>query len=608
MELLRKTASGIMMMLLIGMLTLAFNIQPAKAWTPVEGHISQDTWWTVADSPYRLIGDVIVDAGVTLTIEPGVRVEITDGRSLIVNGSLYAVGTADALVEFTSSRTDPFAGAWKTVEFCGSENESFVVEFASFSFAEHGITVRGLGEARILNSVFRNCSRSGIRIVGQVNLLIKGNSFTAVEYGIFGEGQRISGVIIQQNDINSNNNGIYAYANSYYCGYVYNLTIQNNQITANGNGIYAYAKSYWRDGYVYNLTIQSNQITANGNGIYAYADADECSYVYNLTIQSNQITANGNGIYAYAKSYYYDAYVYNLTIQSNQITANGNGIYAYAYADECSYVYNLTIQNNKALSCNYGLVIQANRYSPKFACDALIINNILSGNTEAGIKIIKVKTKITNNSVAYNTYGIYYESSTGNVAHFNDIYRNSLYGMYISHSTVNAEHNYWGNETGPYHESVNPEGKGDQVNGDGTDLDFIPWLTSPVGTINERPVAVLTADKTEVYINETVTLDASQSYDDGKIVYFFFDFGDGTNSSWTTTSVVKHKYTREGVYNVTLIVMDDFGVKSLDSNQVYITITVVPEFPPTLILPLFIILSKLAILLARKRFPTKLKT
>ena len=549
MELLRKTASGMMMMLLIGMLTLAFNIQPAKAWTPVEGHISQDTWWTVADSPYRLIGDVIVDAGVTLTIEPGVRVEITDGRSLIVNGSLYAVGTADALVEFTSSRTDPFAGAWKTVEFCGSENESFVVEFASFSFAEHGITVRGLGEARILNSVFRNCSRSGIRIVGQVNLLIKGNSFTAVEYGIFGEGQRISGVIIQQNDINSNNNGIYAYANSYYCGYVYNLTIQNNQITANGNGIYAYAKSYWRDGYVYNLTIQSNQITANGNGIYAYA-----------------------------------------------------------YADECSYVYNLTIQNNKALSCNYGLVIQANRYSPKFACDALIINNILSGNTEAGIKIIKVKTKITNNSVAYNTYGIYYESSTGNVAHFNDIYRNSLYGMYISHSTVNAEHNYWGNETGPYHESVNPEGKGDQVNGDGTDLDFIPWLTSPVGTINERPVAVLTADKTEVYINETVTLDASQSYDDGKIVYFFFDFGDGTNSSWTTTSVVKHKYTREGVYNVTLIVMDDFGVKSLDSNQVYITITVVPEFPPTLILPLFIILSKLAILLARKRFPTKLKT
>jgi len=169
--------------------------------------------------------------------------------------------------------------------------------------------------------------------------------------------------------------------------------------------------------------------------------------------------------------------------------------------------------------------------------------------------------------------------------------------MYVSGSTVNAEHNYWGDETGPYHESVNPEGKGNKVNGDGTDLDFIPWLSSPVGTINERPTAVLKADKTEVWINETVTLDASQSYDDGEIVYYFFDFGDGTNSSWTTTSVVKHKYT---VYNVTLIVMDDFGVKSLDSNQVYITITVVPQFPSHHTLTAILILTTIIAITTKK--------
>ena len=172
--------------------------------------------------------------------------------------------------------------------------------------------------------------------------------------------------------------------------------------------------------------------------------------------------------------------------------------------------------------------------------------------------------------------------------------------MYVSSSTVNAEHNYWGNETGPYHESINPEGKGNQVNGNGTDLDFVPWLFSPVGTINERPVAILTADKTAVNINETVTFDASQSYDDGKIVYYFFDFGDGTNSSWTTTSVVKHKYTQEGVYNVTLIVMDDFGVKSLDSNQVYITITVIPEFPTHHTLTAILILTTIIAITTKK--------
>jgi len=246
--------------------------------------------------------------------------------------------------------------------------------------------------------------------------------------------------------------------------------------------------------------------------------------------------------------------------------------------------------------------VEGHGYVPTFAYDALLIDNIISANTNVGIKIIEVRTNITNNSVAYNKYGITYEGSTGNLARFNDIYRNSLYGMYVSGgSTVNAEHNYWGNETGPYHESINPEGTGNRVNGDGVNLDFIPWLTSPVGTINERPVAVLTADKTEVGVNEIVTFDASQSYDDGKIVYYFFDFGDGTNSTWTTTSVVKHKYTKEGKYNVTLIVMDDFGVKSIDSNKVYITITVVPEFPQTLILPLLMITTLTATVLAKRK-------
>lgn len=41
---------------------------------------------------------------------------------------------------------------------------------------------------------------------------------------------------------------------------------------------------------------------------------------------------------------------------------------------------------------------------------------------------------------------------------------------------------------------------------------------------------MLKVDKTQSYFNETVTFDATDSTDDGRIDYYFFDFGDGTNS------------------------------------------------------------------------------
>jgi len=213
--------------------------------------------------------------------------------------------------------------------------------------------------------------------------------------------------------------------------------------------------------------------------------------------------------------------------------------------------------------------------------DVVISRNIISANS-IGIHIHAVRTYVTHNSISYNEYGVIYVGSTGNVASYNDIYRNSLYGMDVKEgATVNAEHNYWGDPSGPYHPTVNPDGKGDTVGGNGEDLDFIPWLTEPVGHINERPFAVLEVDKTTVLVGEEVTFDARASTDDGEIVKYLFIFGDGTNSSWTTLPVVKHNYTAPGTYNASLVVMDNFGVTSNNTATVTITVrTKPPETPP----------------------------
>jgi hypothetical protein len=65
----------------------------AQTSTPVSGVINADIIWTKADSPYILNGNVLVNNGVTLTIEPGVTVNFV-GYYIEVNGTLVAKGSS----------------------------------------------------------------------------------------------------------------------------------------------------------------------------------------------------------------------------------------------------------------------------------------------------------------------------------------------------------------------------------------------------------------------------------------------------------------------------------------------------------------------------------
>lgn len=86
---------------------------------------------------------------------------------------------------------------------------------------------------------------------------------------------------------------------------------------------------------------------------------------------------------------------------------------------------------------------------------------------------------------------------------------------------------------------------------------------------NESPVALFTSSVESMAYGESVHFDASESYDsDGTIVSYFWNFGDGNES---TGMIADHTYNETGTYTVTLTVTDNDG----DSSSTNIDVSVI---------------------------------
>jgi len=407
--------------------------------TYVEGSITQDTVWTLVDSPFVVSKNVTVYPNVTLTIEPEVEVRFGGNFSMIIEGRLVAKGTKDRVITFTSNSYEPEAGDWGAINFTGAQ--SSLLTHCIIEYGTNGVMIED-GTLNIQESLVKLNSENGIMIT---------NGY----------------VEAKKNEIvNNTMSGIYIAGGN-------RVNVQNNNITLNGDGV-----------------------TVTGNS------------TKEITIHQNEILFNAQ-----------------------------SGI----------------------------LLLEANALD-----NTVILNNALSENSYGFYVSTNTSTYITRNYISNNTAGIFYERGNDHKAYFNDIYDNSL-GMNVSCAVVNATYNYWGDKTGPFHKSLNPRGMGNPVGGDGVNLDFIFFLTASIDHDNIPPTAILWTDKTLVAPNQNVTFVGTDSYDDGHVDQYFFDFGDGTSSSWTTLSLFNHNYSSTGTYNAKLTVMDDFGVQS-DSAGVTINV------------------------------------
>jgi parallel beta-helix repeat protein len=112
---------------------------------------------------------------------------------------------------------------------------------------------------------------------------------------------------------------------------------------------------------------------------------------------------------------------------------------------------------------------------------ATITDNLLLDNG-SGIYLYDCDAiDIQHNDILYNqiyptSYGVSFDGDCGgaNTVNYNNIVANAEYGVSNEGvEVVNAEYNWWGNASGPYHPTANPGGSGDPVS---DNVYFDPWL------------------------------------------------------------------------------------------------------------------------------------
>ncbi len=149
--------------------------------TDVSGTISTNTTWNLAGSPYIVTGDITVDNGVTLTVDPNVEVKFNSGRRMTVLGTLNA-----NTVTFTSNQGSPAPGDWLYIRigngsFAGSATlTSCFVRYSQYFYIYSGTAT--LTSTNIEYSLYYGISNSGtLNMTGGVVDL---TGYTSYGYGL----------------------------------------------------------------------------------------------------------------------------------------------------------------------------------------------------------------------------------------------------------------------------------------------------------------------------------------------------------------------------------------------------------------------------------------
>ncbi|GEM_PF-1109435 len=362
--------------------------QSLRAQTNVSGYILSNTTWTLANSPYIVTGNILVNNGVTLTIEPGVTVQLDTTKSLQIDGELIAVGNAQNRITFTATDTTPARGSWGRIQF--SPNSTDAVFDTSGNYISGSILkycdIRyggGVpGDVTVYCDTsapyFSNCRISDclkhavyfVNAVGRVDSSsIRNCGGTAISY----VSPVAANLIVINDTLEDNGGGIIRSANGSFT----NTIVRDCIFTNSGKALVVGSST--------NTIISDNVFTANLDAIQGGLGAN-VNIVGNIFIgQTNSVIGSS------ACSSHYNLYTLtatNLTIIDNHIENNKGAIYV--VASYCVIQGNI-FRNNQfdneipcscgGQNCGPGNCFCEYTLIKTFNARGAILNNVFDGNT-----------------------------------------------------------------------------------------------------------------------------------------------------------------------------------------------------------------------------------
>ncbi|WP_028890463.1 Ig-like domain-containing protein [Tenacibaculum ovolyticum] len=397
------------------------------AQTNISGAISSDTTWSLANSPYVVNGNTIVNEGIILTIEPGVIVKFVNSTVLKIDGQINAIGNTNDKIKFTSASGNPQNGDWGHIALTDKSNDAIIT---------NGAYVSG--------SIFNNCIFEYGGGLSKGIIAIE-NSFHYLKNCII-RNSSSDGVNIQSGSIhidtsqiyNNTKNGLFLNSSS-----TKNIQIVNNSIYNNSEGGIEF------DGYLsssFMFTIQKNSISNNnGTGGIHFDNTQDAT----LVIEENDIfnnSANKGGAF-YCRGG-------NVTFRSNNIRKNNGNTSAAIHIEGRFNPGKLLLSGNYFYD-NVGgsSIIYINYFNTGYTTEIdfnnnIIVNNISSNNLIYLNGTSKITFKINANEIKENsTLNIIQTDNKfhGEINHNN--FHNNSEQIILKNSSItniNAENNYWG--------------------------------------------------------------------------------------------------------------------------------------------------------------------
>ena len=298
----------------------------AQPSTQVSGVLTDDTVWGKQGSPYVFVGAVGVPAGVTLTVEAGVVVNV-GSYYLEVNGTLNVEGTGSENV-FLLADENPIHGpaiSWVAAVPVGQGHNNIVVAYGNPTVniknaVLNNTSLFGLGTSSEATVTIKDCAllNSAVNIWGSITvsssystgaILSRGNSnFTS---NTFLGGVEVSGAftVIGNNITNAGGAAVMAWGSG---------AISGNIIWGSSYGVTQDDKT------TLSATVERNLITNNTCGIYLRDSSDDAVIKDNTFAVNNVGVSNPSNRVAIAGNSFIDNAVYDIQAGSDAVNAAGN--------------------------------------------------------------------------------------------------------------------------------------------------------------------------------------------------------------------------------------------------------------------------------------------